>query len=888
MRRVSCRTVTIVALMLAAGPAVLQAQVHQSIRLDLPVQPLADSLRAVGLASNTNIVFDPRLVAGITAPAFSGMVTAEEALEQLLAGTRVRFKFVDEKTVSLMPARATGKSTVSANDPLEGAMRLAQADAAAPSEEPQQGEEPGEDAGGAKLEEIIVTATKRAESVRDVPLSITAIGKEEISRRGLQGMGDYLSAVPGVSFIETDGSNNAIVIRGIDTGPEAQNIRAGTTVATYFGETPITNSAGLMGGSGVDIKLVDIDRIEVLRGPQGTAFGNSSLGGAVRTIPTAPRLDAMEGKLAVEYSHTGRDGSGNDGLEGVLNLPLVTDRLAIRAVGYQFESSGYYRNISGSDPEMQAYAASLGPRAVSLATSSDDRGRLRTRGARFAALWQATDAMRLTLSYLYQKSEQTGDSASSGLGDGYGYRSFRILPSRGTRGSEDNVQDTRIELTNGMLEYDLGWADLVASASWVDSGSLWVLGAGYESPYDFQSRSPHEQFSSELRLASKLQGRWAFLAGLYHENMRDFSSEHYSSLETADLMLERAGYGDGVNELLGVFDNTRKVRQDAAFGEVSYRLLENLTLTGGARLYEFERHNRLDTSGWFAGTPLDAPDVSRTAIKRSGESFKANLGYKPSQRSLLYAGWAQGFRLGQPTAGLIPAICDTDGDGFVDGTGISIASTRMIDSDHLDNFEIGGKTTLLGGRLTLDTSVYRIKWTGLPTNARAQCGDSGYSYVANAGKASSQGIEFQSNYSVTRGFRVSFGGSYTDAELRKDNDELGGFAGDRLPGSPRWIANLGMQYDFNVSGHEAFVRADSAYRGVFYSDFRQNPEARSGGYVLVDARAGVAIRGISIEAFVENLTDVDDYAWRGLDNTDAGFGYIMRPRTVGLRLGYDF
>ena len=110
MRRVSCRTVTIVALMLAAGPAVLQAQVHQSIRLDLPVQPLADSLRAVGLASNTNIVFDPRLVAGITAPAFSGMVTAEEALEQLLAGTRVRFKFVDEKTVSLMPARATGKS----------------------------------------------------------------------------------------------------------------------------------------------------------------------------------------------------------------------------------------------------------------------------------------------------------------------------------------------------------------------------------------------------------------------------------------------------------------------------------------------------------------------------------------------------------------------------------------------------------------------------------------------------------------------------------------------------------------------------------------------------------------------------------------------------------
>jgi outer membrane receptor protein involved in Fe transport len=285
---------------------------------------------------------------------------------------------------------------------------------------------------------------------------------------------------------------------------------------------------------------------------------------------------------------------------------------------------------------------------------------------------------------------------------------------------------------------------------------------------------------------------------------------------------------------------------------------------------------------------LDAPDVSVLGMEQSGQSFKANLGYKPSANSLLYASWAEGFRLGRPAAGLIPAICDTDNDGLVDGTGITIESTRSIDSDNLDNYEIGGKFTLLGGRLTLDTAIYNIKWTGLPTNARVMCGADGYSYVGNAGEARSRGVEFQMNYQPGGGLRVNFGASYTDAELRTDNEDLGAFAGDRLPGSPRWIANLGLQYDFHLTGRAAFLRADSMYRGKFYSDFLQSSTAQSGGYVLLDARAGMRFDHVNVELFVDNLTDVDDFIWRGLDNTEGGFGYIMRPRTVGLKLGYSF
>lgn len=144
------------------------------------------------------------------------------------------------------------------------------------------------------------------------------------------------------------------------------------------------------------------------------------------------------------------------------------------------------------------------------------------------------------------------------------------------------------------------------------------------------------------------------------------------------------------------------------------------------------------------------------------------------------------------------------------------------------------------------------------------------------------------SYRPGNGAQVNLGASYTDAELRTDNEDLGAFAGDRLPGSPRWIANLGLQYDFELAGHGSFVRADAAYRGAFYSDFMQSATARSGDYVLIDARAGMSFGSLHAELYVNNLTDVDKFVWRGLDNVESGYGFIMRPRTVGLRLGYNF
>ena len=824
-------------LTLAAWHSHAVADLAARYRLNVPPQPVFEALKEFAVQTKLQVIYYSDVAQGLSSPGAVGELTAGAALQQLLVGTGLRYVFVNDRTVAIRASGSEAESPASSQaGTAQGAFMLAQISAAGASSsavdgaahsgqsaaaQPAQSAAPERSAEPA-LEEVIVTATKRAQNIQDVPVSITALGSTEIENRGLRGMGDYLSSVPGVSLIEVNSTSNAVVMRGIDTGPVDQNFGAGTTVATYFGETPISNSAGLLGGSGVDLKLVDIARIEVLRGPQGTAFGNSSLGGAVRTIPMAPRLDDLGGKLLASYSNTGRGGSGNSMFQGVLNLPLIQDRLAIRAVGYKYDNSGYYKNSGGTDPLLQDYAASIGPRAVSLTSNFDDRGSDAQFGGRLALLFQATEDLKIGLSYLHQKIEQDGLSSATGRGGRYAYRSFRILESRGIRGSVDSVTDNRIGIANATVEYAFPWADLVTSASWVDAKTEQANGASLFAPYDFVGRSPHESFAGEIRLVSRLEGPLQFIAGYYHEKLDDSSSEVYGSLETPALELQNTGFGDGVNEVLGIFDNARDLKQDALFGEVSYEIVQNLTLTVGGRFYKFDRKNRLETSGWFTGAPLGSPDVSVIDLNKSGENFKANLGYKPRQNTLLYASWAQGFRLGRPAAGLIPAICDTDGDGVVDGSNVTIDSTREIDSDTLDNYELGGKFTLREGRMLIDTSVYRIDWKGLPTNATAQCGRLTVLLCRERRRGALAGLRAAVQH--VSGARLQARLRRLLYQCRAQQGRAGPECGEGRP--PAGLAPVDRKprpavrlLDVRPPG---FVRADSAYRGTFFGNLAED------------------------------------------------------------------
>ncbi len=816
-----------------------------------------------------------------------GEWTASDALQTLFAGTDLTFRAVAQNAVAIEPrkGRETDRTKVSATG---SGMRIAGADAGQAGGSATQGSqhdapENVTQSGGGKLEEIIVTATKRAERVEDVPMSIAVIGNQDIERRGLIGMEDYLRSIPGVNQVDRGGADNAIVIRGITTSPQNENAGSGATVGTYFGETPITGAAGVNAG-GIDVRPVDIDRIEVLRGPQGTAYGAASLGGTLRIIPAEPKLDAFSGKVAASLSDTGGNGSENSMMQGVINIPVVAGKFALRAVGYRYDDSGFYRNVAGNDPLTVAAAGPLGIANDVTGYTQDDVGRMRSTGGRLAALWRVTDKLDLHMNLLTQRIEQDGRPyanspyANAGLGE-YDQIRYPITPLGRERGEKGEVADTDLDLLNLALNYDFGWAALNAAASRVDSGSFWNQDSTYllVDAGTSANRSDFDSFTTEVRLTSALSGRTQFLVGVYYEDVSDDLLQRVSAAGAP------APNRYGTNPI-SEFSRGLNRKQHAGFGEVSYALTDKWTATAGIRYFRYDKNDTLLREGGLYRVPYGTGITSYLKSSDEGDNFKASLSYKPTRDSLVYASWREGFRLGVPQAGVAPT-CDANNDGLIDGTNITVESTRRLDPDFLDNYEIGAKAAFFDRRLMIDSAVYHIDWEGLPVGTRG--GSCLTTFSANIGAATSDGVELQANLFVTERLKIEFGGGYVNARLAKDAPTLNARKGARLPGSPKVSANLAVQYEFDLAGFDAFLRADSFYSGEFYGDLQESLATRAGDYIKLDTRAGVNIRHLSIELFARNLTNEDAFTWRSVSAIPP-IDYRLRPRTVGVQLGYSF
>lgn len=830
-------------------------------------QSISTALREFAAQSELQLIYTEADVRATQTAGVKGELVPAAALSEMLKGTGLEYEITASNVVVVRRVGA-GKTSFSYGG--KGGIRLAQGES---SESSGKGEEDA-----SKLGEIVVTATKREERIQDVPMSITAITGAEIQRRGLVSSQDYLRGIPGVNQVEAP-YGQAIVIRGIETSTANQNIGSGATVATYFGETPITNTAGLGQATNIDLKLIDIERIEVLRGPQGTSFGNSSMGGAVRTIPVAPRLDSFEAKMAAGYSATSGTGGDNYNVQAVGNIPLVSDKVALRAVLYRYEDSGFYRNRAGSDA---AYQAAVVDRygAQAFASDYDEVGSSTFTGGRVAALFQASDDLRLTLSYLNQRTNLYGFAgATSGS---YGQTILQPAPEHVIRGHKEGFTESEIDIGNAAMEYNMGWGDLLASYSYTKSGTIAAVNSSIL-PYGAQADGDHLERVSEIRVTSRLDGPWNFIGGLYAENVDD------------DYLAQFAWYGDlatnpfgSATRQLGYFPNQRGLKQKAAFGEVSWKFLPRLTFTGGVRAYKYSRTYNVDAEGTFYGP---AGIHINEGTNANGETFRANLSYKIAEDALLYAGWSQGFRLGQLQNGIPPGRCDRDGDGLVDGTNITIESSRRVNSDDLDSYEIGGKFTLLDRRATISAAAFRMEWANMPVRftAGTLATGCGLGYNANAGKARSEGVEFQASFRVGEPIRVDLGGSWVHARLTQDILALHVPKGNRLPGSPEVNASVGLQYDFEFIGHRAFIRADSVYIGSFHGDVQESADTEVGDYIKIDATTGVELGNLTIDLFAQNLTNRDNFTFRGpfTGNGDFG-GFQLRPRTIGVRFGYTF
>jgi len=863
---------------------------------EIPAGGLGAALTALATEFDFQVLYQTELVSHSRTQGASGTFTPDEALVRLLNGTGLTYRYLDEKTVTILPVAGAGPSgSQPSSSPETGqgrsegskkfsedSFRVAQQTEGASAQTSSLGKnnEQASQKTAVALEEVVVTAQKRAERLQDVPVSMSVLTASDISQRQLVNAEDYLRGIPGVNQA-SDLYGGAIIIRGIETHPAFQNAYTGATVATYFGETPTTSSAGLLGGSNIDIKLIDVERVEVLRGPQGTSFGDASLGGAVRVIPAAPKLNALEGNVGAGYSSTSGYGGRNYITQGVINIPVVNDMMALRVVGYRFEDSGYYRNIAGSDPAFRS-AVVIPNSSQAYAVDVPRVGDSSVSGFRAAALFKPIDDLKFTLSYLSQTSEINGIPVSTA--PGYEQTVLQVPPQAAVRGQTDGASDNNIRLVSALLEYNLHWADVVGVYSDITSGAQSLVNyTAYSAniPLTALYDSHHREHIGELRLVTKLEGAWNGLAGLYYDRRSDADNAPY--YWAGDPATDP--YNPGAVGVIGNQPEVSEIKQRAAYGEVSWKFLPDFTLTGGARAYHYDSNATFESLGFFGNS------IYHGTTGASGTSFRGNLSYKVAPDSLIYTAFSQGFRLGRVQAALPEDLCGTP-EGIVRGTtDVTIASTGVTSSDRVNNYELGTKLQLLNKRLTVDAAVFHINWNGIPiqTAAPSPPNGCGLGYTANAGSAKSDGVELEAKALLTDALRLEVGGSYTDARLANDAPGLGARAGVQLPGSSKVNANVSLQYGFHILGQPAFIRADSIYVGPFYTTITEGPDSGAGDYVKLDLSGRLVFSNLDLDVFVHNAANRDSYTLRDpFFSGNPYYGYRLQPRTVGINATAHF
>lgn len=847
-----------------SGSARAQAQVIYAIHL--PAQSIAESLTQLSEQTDQMLLFSYDDAKNLKANSVIGSYTIPQALAIMLEGTGFSGGLTQKGVlmISLMEldgANQNGKGEISMNTKkklLASLVGLFAASSMHTAVAQDQNDDAAQQSG---LDEIIVTASKRGAgtSIQDTAMAISVLSGDTIEKRGLVGMGDYLGTLPGISMQDRGAGQNSVVIRGVASDPQAGRATSGI----YFGETPVTGlgaTSGFGGAGNADIKLVDIERIEVLRGPQGTLYGSDSMAGTVRVMPISPDLGEVSGGLATRYSQTGEEGGDNAMIQAVLNVPLIEDVLAIRGVVYKFDNSGYIQNVAASQP-VSGIATTEG--FGGLARDRGDVGGDEYTGFRLSALWQATDSLDITLGYTDQEIEQDGvPDVNLDLDGDYQQRRFNT----GAEGSNYEFLTNEIDITSLTVNYDLGWAGITSASSWVsyddflqsDFTHLTFLFALSDQPYYSDNGSSIERFSQELRLASQFSGPLQFVSGLYYEDEeRDqLSTLFWGGSESPPPALP----------VLSEFDTFTEVEQWAFFGEISYAVNEQLNATLGARHFDYDR-NRVQAVFGSPGVPEEK--------KESGQTYKVNLSYTPNDDTLLYGQWAEGFRLGTP--GTINANCEAAG----------IPSGEGLDSDTSENYELGLKVSLVDNRLKLNAAIYRIDWEGIPIRV-----NKGFGCFINeaAGTAKSEGVELELSAYLVDNLQANLSASYGEMTLQEDSSV--GDNGDNLPGSADFNISIGLQYDFTLSSYDSFARIDYSYISEYYNSTAEGDlgSPPAGNFSQVNLKTGIVFDQVGVDIFVNNLTNDDALTW--VDNLNGRLGAPranrIRPRTVGLNIRYQF
>jgi outer membrane receptor protein involved in Fe transport len=772
------------------------------------------------------------------------------------------------------------------------------------------------------FQEIVVTATRRSENLSKVPISITAITKEDLDLKGVKDIQDVARFTPGIS-VDRSGTSN-ISIRGI-----ASSGGAGTT-GIYIDDTPIQMRALAFDPDEAVPKSFDIERVEVLRGPQGTLFGAGSEGGTVRYITTQPSLtsDSVYGRAEVS-STRGGDMSYEAGVAA--GGPIVDGTFGARIAVWYRKDGGWIDRV---DP------TAANPEATVVEKNANHGESLMVR---LAGLWALNDRWTFTPSVIYQDRKindvsnywpiySHGDQFVSGNPTQNPTPDKFYLPSFKVEGKFDkvtlisNTSYYHREETSGYdgTLYNLGFYQTFGGfmpgvpAVLVDGTGLHLKGTDPLNPFDISGyRSPATvdngqiNFTQEVRLQSNDDAsRLKWTAGAFYTKNRQRYLEqiHDPMLET----FTQAVFGASISDEFGIgydpvyptdsyFLLTQAVdEQLAGYGEGTFEITDRLKLTLGARYSDMKYSFTTVTGGPQLFGPTDVP--THGSISETAFTPKATLAFQATPQHMFYGTYAKGFRPGGANNPLPQVACQQDFDNF----GITAAPTTYK-SDSTDSFEVGAKNNF-DNRFRIASSMFFIKWHDIQQTVVPPICQ--ISYIDNLGDAEVKGVDFQADLSIVEGLAAQFTAGYTDARYTHVKPGIpviavnnaisgtGGFAG-QTP-SP-FTAALGLEYKFQALGHESFVRGDFDYhKRANWLPASQDPSTLQydganftvPGTTFLTMRAGMKLGEWSAELFCDNCTD--NATITGYDHSiDPGTGdtrlfraMTFRPLTYGLTFIY--
>ncbi|MCC2601298.1 TonB-dependent receptor [Sphingopyxis yananensis] len=695
--------------------------------------------------------------------------------------------------------------------------------------------------------EIVVTALKRATSIQQTPIAISAVDSAALERQNITDSSALGRVTPGLVINEGANGGSRVIIRNLYATGES-------LVGLYYDEIPLSGTGGVSndsGGSQPSMRLFDIERAEVMRGPQGTLYGASAMGGNIRVIFAKPKLDRYEGALDAQLNTVAESG-GALGMQtnAMVNVPIVQDVLAVRAVGFYDKGAGYMDN------------SLLGRDRINESESF---------GGRITARFQPVSEVTLDLMAVYQDR--------TGAGSSWNYTKYQLTGEKFDQTLlMQQPQHDRMKLFSGTLNWDMGFATLTATASYSDrflgykfdytpyfsryqsvnntgglvppfTGNPTTIpgynafvndcntgymtnvtcdGAGYQQLVNsygnmttFQPQS-NKTSTQEIRIADDRNAvKWTL--GLYHSYRKNYTQSLLSPTDpVTGLQTHPIGYANGDTFVVGVnttgLDRTidDRLEQIAAFGEITWEATDKLSLTGGLRYFDYKKNTTSEVlvPSYIAGSVRQDPLT--TGGKEHGTLLKFNASYKFNPTAMAYVTASQGYRPGgvNQTLGL-PSYA------------------AVYSSDSVWNYEVGLKTSWFDRKLVFNIDAFRMDWKNMQVSASY---NNAFSFITNSSSAARiQGIEFDTAFYPVDRLSLSLSGSYIKAKLQGDQSLPSGITtcpvpfvegttgcatigagkkGDTIPYSPKWTIQASADYSTPIGNDlQIIYHADLSYRG---------------------------------------------------------------------------